>query len=369
MALGVGVQHVELYDRGGTTRMGPLDGVTRIRWSRVRDDISEATVDLGTPSRECVEKALTRMEPGRTEMVIYRNGDRVWEGPIVRVAWGATSIQIVARDIGHYLYRTVMRSAYDNRNPNSTTVLDRMTTVINAELARKEALDPPLNVLPFLDVRAGTEDARTARFTEAWQYTVFEHLDDMAARAGLDYTVLGRSLIMWDTHNQALGKTRVATAEDFLGDPIITSYGMEGATFAAVTDGLGNAGYYGGADGYYGLIEILDTAYDEEQDEGEPPSVTEMQSQAQRNLAGRNPTPVVVRIPDGSQINPQSSVFDMEHLVPGMWVPLRADLPGRTMSQMQKLDELRVEWLPEKGETFRVTLGTAPGMLAVEEGS
>lgn len=360
MPLGQRRQHAEIFDRGGTTRIGPVDGISRLRWGRVRDDISEATVNVTAPSKECVDRVLSKLECNRTEVVIYRDGDRVWEGPVVRVTWDVNGIEIVARDIGHYIYRTIMRSGYNNNYPNTTTVLQRMADILAGELPRKEALDPPINVLPHVSVVASANDARTARATLPWQYTVFEHMDELAARAGLDYTVLGRSLLLWDTHT-SLGTTRTATAEDFIGNPVITSYGMEGATFAAVTDGLGNAGYTGGVDGYYGLIEILDTAYDEDQDEGDPPSVAEMESQAERNIANRNPTPVVVRIPDGSRINPQSSVFEMKYLVPGVHIPLRADLPGRTLSQVQKLDELRVEWSEEVGESFGVVLSPAPG--------
>lgn len=366
MALGQRVQHVELFDRGGTTRIGPLDGVSRLRWGRIRDDISEAIVNITAPSRECVDRSLSKLECNRSEIVIYRDGDRVWEGPVVRVTWDAQGIEIVAHDIGHYLYRTIMRSGYDNNYPNTTTVLQRMTNILAGELPRKEVLDPPINVLEHVTPIAGENDARTARASLPWEYTVFEHMDELAARAGLDYTILGRSLLLWDTHT-SLGTTRTASAEDFIGDPIITSYGMEGATFAAVTDGMGNAGHVGGVDGYYGLIEILDTAYDEEQDEGDPPSVAEMRSQASRNIANRNPTPVVVRIPDGSRINPQTSVLEMKYLVPGVHIPLRADLPGRTLSQVQKLDEVRVEWNPEEGETFGVVLSPAPGEPASED--
>lgn len=359
MALGFEVQHAELFDRGGTIRIGPLDGVVRIRWRRVRDDKSEATVNLVAPSKECVSSVLPKLEAARTELVIYRGSERVWEGPVNRVAWKRDEIEIVANDIVEYVDKTVMRSGYDNTYPNVTTVLSRMSTILNGELSRKELLSPPINVLPHVRIHSTPDDARTARKTLPWEYTVFEHLEQLAWRAGLDYTTLGRSLMLWDTHAEPFGRTQPVTAEDFLGETIITSYGSQTVTFAAVTDGMGNVGTAGGTDQYYGLIEILDTAYDEEKDEGEPPTSDEMASQAERNMAGRLPTPTVVRVPDGSQINPQSTALDLEHLIPGMWVPLRADLPGKSLTQMQKIDEVRVEYRPGEGESFALTLSPA----------
>lgn len=364
MPLGYEVQHAELFDRGGMVRIGPLDGVTRIQWERLRDDKSSAKVNLTAPSPECMSRVLSKLEAARTELVIYRGNERVWEGPVNRVAWKADSVEIVANDVVQYVDDTVMRSGYDNTYPNVTSVLDRMVTIMDGELTRKELLDPPINVLPYLDSRPTPDDARTSRKTLPWEYTVFEHLEQLAWRAGLDYTALGRSLILWDTHAEAMGRTQTVTAEDFVGDVIITSYGSQTVTFAAVTDGMGNVGTAGGVDEYYGLIEILDTAYDEENDEGEPPTSDEMASQAERNMAGRLPTPTVVRVPDGSRINPQSTSLDLAHMVPGIWVPLRADLPGKTLTQMQKIDEVRVEYRPDEGESFAVTMSPAPNSPA-----
>ena len=124
-----------------------------------------------------------------------------------------------------------------------------------------------------------------------------------------------------------------------------------------------------------GLVEILDTAFDETDGEDwnaeagpqEPPSIAEMASQASRVLSGRNPVPVVVRVPDNSSLNP-NGVLSVSDLVPGVFVPLVANLPGRALSQMQKLDRVRFEETGE-GETIQVTLSPAPvdGSNAVDE--
>lgn len=363
MVLGAEKHHVALYDRGGVTSLGFLDNVSLVRWTRVRDDISEAQVNLVRPSVECQE-ILKLAEANRTEMVIFRGSERVWEGPItlIRDTNDMERVVLQAKDILHYVYRTNMQFEHDNRYPNTTTVVARFAQIINEEFARKEALDPPYNVLPYLTAIEGPEGARTAAKTEPYEYTLFEHMDSVAARAGLEYTVVGRRLILFDG-SALVGQAPVVTRNDIVGDVISTTYGMEGATLSAVTDGAGTVGIVGSVDGYYGLIEILDSAYDEEAADGAPPEaipVSELRSQAQRNIAGRNPTPLLVRIPDGSTINP-AGVLEMEHLVPGVWVPLQGSHLGRPIRQMMRFNDVRFEWSPDKGETIQATLGPRPG--------
>jgi len=234
-------------------------------------------------------------------------------------------------------------------------------------MARKEALNPPANVLPYVQyvyaTQPGVTDARTAARTLPYESTVFNHIDSLAARGGMDYTVVGRRIIFFDVH-QPLGQTPTVTGDDFIGDPIITQYGMELATAVTYTDGKGHWGTYGGNDPYYGEWETLYQAYDENATPDpakpeDPPTTAELRSQAQRTWTqGRRP-PLVVRIPDNTSLNP-NGVLGISDLVPGIWIPLTASLPGRTVSQMQKLDSMQVEETAEEGESIKVTLSPAP---------
>ena len=633
MALACESHTAYLYDRGGLKQLAQLTNLERVKWERRRDDPSVATVYIGTPGVKC-QQALELAEAGRVELVIFRGAERVWEGPISRIAYRGESVEIEAKDVMLYVVRTIMRGEYDNRHPNTSTVLDRVKRVLRAELARKEALDPPINVLkhvqyiyvsgsqtypasyydvtgvrraigdaksmaqmdaaldgieatyglmgfgvptgtsygggswqpvryqdwqlrqymitaanelskyppalfrsaningiyfgrhlntgagfnvggfavagrlyldimdyaagpdmvfgsehivhheiahllhmnfgtelieqrwnalntgpylgtawqrpdwdglnprgyvrdygrysfhedladvaglvmtksqaPFMDalmdtdpiVRAkvalykewmasisggtidrvsyfkairtgktvvtpgenGATDARTAARTLPYELTAFEHIDNYAARGGLDYTVIGRSILFYDVHTR-IGQTPMVTRDDFIGDPIITQYGMELATYVAMTDGKGNFGAAGGTDPYYGEWEVLHQAYDEDAQGAnpeDPPSVEEMRSQAQRKyLQGVKP-PLVVRVPDNTRLNP-NGVLTIRDLVPGVWVPLSASLPGRTVSQMQKLDSMTVEETAEAGEEIKVTLSPAYTETFVEE--
>jgi hypothetical protein len=80
--------------------------------------------------------------------------------------------------------------------------------------------------------------------------------------------------------------------------------------------------------------------------------------QAQRGIANRWPVPVTVRVPDNSTINPKINL-GINQLIPGVWIPLRATLTCRKLSQWQKLDSVDVEEVGGQ-EFVRVTMSPAP---------
>ena len=383
MALSCTLHTAELFDRGGRKKIGSLGPLARVKWERRRDDISVAQIWIATVDKACAE-VLRLAETNRTELVIFRGNKRVWEGPVNRIAYQGSSVEIEAKDLMYYVQRTIMHNEYDSRYPNVELVLDRVQRIMTAELARKEALDPSANLLNhvryiYADTESGATDSRTASHTMPYEMTVFQHVDNFAWRGGLDYTVVGRSIMFFDVHTR-IGQTPMVTGDDFIGDPVITQYGAELTTYVAMTDGKGHFGAAGypategkpfGVDPYYGEWEVLHQAYDENASTPDPeddnePSVAEMTSQARRSyVQGMRPA-VVVRIPDNTRLNPKG-VLTIEDLVPGVWIPLTATLPGRTLSQMQKLDNMTVEETGDKGEEIKVTLSPAYPERYVEE--
>lgn len=351
-----------LYDRGGLRQLANFDSLSKVKWERRRDDTSTGTINISSPSTECA-KALGMVESGRHELVLFRGRERVWEGPINAVTFYGDTAQIDASDITYYLLRTIMRQEYNNAYPNNGLALDRMKRILTTEVARKEALDPPGNILPhvqYIYAPPGGHDAGTASHTLPYEATVFDHMDSLASRGGLDYTVVGRSLLLFDNHTK-IGQTPTVTAEDFIGDPIISQYGQQLATYVAMTDGQGHFGDVGGTDDYYGEWEQLFQAYDESTaaPNQQPPSVEDMRSQAERTYSQSKKPPLVIRVPDNTSLNP-NGVLTMRDLVPGVWIPLSATLPGRSVTQMQKLDNMSVEETAQDGEMIKVTLSPAP---------
>lgn len=507
--LGCGTYRVYVYDRGGADRIGEITPLSRVQWSRVRDDISNAIVNTVGFGPDCCE-LLESIRSMRHELVIFRDGVRVWEGPITRVAYQADEVEIEARDIMQYVYRRIFRLGYDHRYkagpkgpdgkptyinyPHGNPVVSTVGSILNSVLktthipvpddpAEPEEFtfgyDP--NILKYIHIYPHTAagDAHEARQVLPFSMTAWELIDDLAANSGIDYTVLGRSILVWDT-SYAIGKTTVLTDEAFMANPIVTEYGMSFATFSAVTDGNGYYGVYGGIDSYYGMVEILNSSYTstiapdktafsswtqvqkahnayieafgayhaypclssaeqarlaryyrERYTHGVLPKrqkqldalikpladrvktcstlktrqtkrynewqaanksydkyqekinsyVATLSSQAQRNMSGRRTVltdqktgavlknskgqtlnggaPVVVRIPDNTQLNPDV-MLGINDLVPGIWIPLRSTATCQQVQQWQKLDNVTVSFDTQTPEQVQVTMSLAP---------
>jgi hypothetical protein len=348
-----------IYDRGGTNRLGPLDAVVAIKWERKRDDMSLATVGVMGLTEEC-RTLLANLEPNRHELVIFRDTERVWEGPISHVEYLPDRVNIEARDVMYYAYRLIRRTAVDlSAVDPPTKVVKYMKDVLVREFARREAEDPPINVTPFITGFLSADDVETKRVKPAYSNTLFEEIDDIGRYAGCDYTVVGRRIILSDVHT-VFYTTPAVTEADFMGEVVVTSYGLQHATFAAATDGEGIFGTAGGPDPYYGHWEVLLTTEDEEGDDVQPeeadPKV--LAKQAKRALRGMNPVPFVVRLPENSTLNPDGAL-SLSDLVPGARVPLRATLTARTFSMMQKLDSMECSEESGNAEKITVNLSTA----------
>lgn len=354
-----------IYDRGGMRRIGQLKDLSQVKWGRKRDDFSEGSIRVSGDACSSQATFLASIEPKRHELVIFRGDVRVWEGPIWRIAWGAGTVEIFAHDVTSYLNGTPLTQTYSNAFPNIDTVTGRIEDIIETEMMVWETLDPPANVLPYLVVHHHPNEAETTAVTVPFEMTVGEHLDALAHRSGIDYTTVGRAIHIWDT-SRNLGTLREWTEEDFFGQILVTAYGADHTEVAVVIAEDGRFGTAGSASSYYGPWTKIFTVYNEEGTEG--PTQAQLDSQAQRNISGRTPVPVEVRVPDNSSIR-LTHDLTINDLVCGVQVPLRATLNARRLSQLQKIDLVTVTETAQ-GETIQVTLSPAnrPDPNEEEEG-
>lgn len=362
--LGCGTHRVEVFRRGGKERVGELTSLNHVDWGRVRDDISTAQVIITGWDLDC-GNLLSRLQTWAYELVIYRdNGysvDRVWEGPITLLTYQRDKVTIDAKDVMGYAYRRIIKQRMtDSGTGNGTTVVDRARRVIQNAFAP----DDP-NLLAYLQVIERDDDAMQYRSTPAYSRTAFEEVDDMAANAGLDYTAIGRSIMLWGTKHR-IGTLPEFRDEDLGASPIVSEYGMNMANVYSVSDGNGVHGeatrLVSGNDPNYGLVEMLSSTWasDSENDSGTYTQagletvVKSFEDFAERSIADRYPPPVVVRVPDNTTLNPDT-VISIQHLIPGVVVPLRSTSTLRTVVETQKLDSLKV--VEEGGkETVSITL-------------
>lgn len=361
--LGCGTHRVEIYRRGGKERVGEIRGVSYVDWDRVRDDISTSKIVVSSWDIDC-GNLLAELEPWTYEVVLTRdNGyskERVWEGPITLLTYETESVTIHAKDVMAYVYRRIIKQKMSDA-ANGDTVTSRAARVIQNVMAP----DDP-NILAYLTVLSRVDDAMQYRTTPAYSRTGYEEVDDMAANAGLDYTTVGRSILLWGT------KHRIGTLPEFrdsdLGNtPIVSVYGMNLANRYVVSDGNGVWGEAtrlddDGKDPRYGLVELLSSTW---ASDSTPESGTYTQAGldkvrqsfaegAERSIADRYPAPVVVRVPDNTTVNPDT-VLSIQNLVPGVVIPLRSTSTLRTVVQSQKLDSIKVVETEDK-ETVSITM-------------
>lgn len=352
--LGCGTHRIEIFRRGGLNRVGEIRNVSSVEWNRVRDDISTSKIVVSGWDIDC-GNLLAQLQPWAYEVVIFRdNGysvDRVWEGPITLLTYEVDAVTIHAKDVMGYAYRRIIRQAVSDFGTSPTagaSVTDRAARV----LMNAFAPDDP-NILSYLQVLAQPDDAKQYRSTPAYSRTAFEEVDDMAANAGLDYTAVGRAILLWGT------KHRIGTLPEFrdkdLGSPpIVSVYGMSMSNVYVVSDGNGIYGEANrlnedGEDPTYGLVEVLSSTWasDSADDtgtytqEGLETIRESFAEAAERSISDRYPPPVVVRVPDNTRLNPDT-VLSIQHLVPGVVVPLRSTGTLRTVVATQKLDAVKV---------------------------
>ena len=371
--LGCGDNRVFVYARGGLHRLGEITNKVQVKWSRVRDDISECTVQVSGWSEDCGQ-LLAALRTWQMELVVFRdNGEgpqRVWEGPITRLTYEKDAVEVAAHDVMAYVYRRILRIGFNDAFSASGGGLTKVTRRAAWVIQNALSYDDP-NLLAYMQVMEQSDDARNSRVVPEYSTTAWALVDDFAAKAGLDYVTVGRKIALWDTHN-AIGLLPEMRDGDFGTPPIVTEYGMQLANYYAVTN---NNGVWGAADRFdvdgvpefYGYIEMLSSAYGES-DAGvtsevlTPEARLELEQtlteQAGRNIAARYPAPLVARVPDNSTLNPEISV-GINQLIPGVHVPLRSDATLRQVFQMQKLDRVEVTQ-NDKGEQVTVTLSPAP---------
>lgn len=350
---------VFIVDRGGKEEkiVEQLDGIILVRWHRIRDGVSEAEVVIRDAGPGCRKILTQRGLAVRYEILIKRNGKRVHEGPIIRRHMQGPTVRLFVRDVGFFMQRTrcTQRWSSSFKDGGPDFVTERAMKIIKGEMAAWEAAGA--NFLDNIVVRETKDTAKTTRVTERYSQYVWDDLESMAADSGLDYTVVNRSLFLFDTHH-FLGMAPRVTDEDFLAELEVVEYGLELGVISTTTDGMGHAASTTVEDDYYGPVALLAMAYTATTSTERVPH-EELVAQAKRNARSRYPAPVVLRVPENAQVRPDRVEDLMDWFVPGTGFPVYSISSGMEIEQVQKLDRVEFEET-EAGETVRVTLSAAP---------
>lgn len=353
--LGNGDYQFVVADQGGVTRLGVIDGTVQMSMNRVRDDTGTCNLVIAAPSSACCA-FLSSVRTVRNELIVIRDGVRVWEGPITRLAYFKDRIELDAKDITWYLSRRVMEVGFDHSGA-AADAIDVIAGVIRAHYP--PALDG-LNIGKYVTTIHSSDDAVTAGKYLAYSRTVFELLDKYAEDVGLDYVVNGRRLVIHDTHCRAHVLPKMTEA-DFDGEIGVVEYGSELNTRAVTTDGNGRYSLRVAKPeylNYYGPMDKVTT--NESETAGEAAAVLDeaLKTQADRLLVSGYPSPVEVHVPDNTRIDP-CCVINYPEFVPGAWVPVESVAVCRKMTQWQRIATVST-FYDGTGETVSLTLQQPP---------
>ena len=351
--LGEGDNVAVLYLRGGQSRIAEIPATVSLQWSRVLDDISEATVQCVIPGdrepdarAECC-RVLGNIHTWQHELVIFRSGQRVWEGPIVRVAETGATVTINALDVLGW----TNRRAHKGRKVSNVWVANELMAMVQAAFAEN---DP--NVLQYAQLLAPGSGALVDRDVKVNSGYYAEDLDGLGDQ-GANYTVIGRMIVVWPDRLTLGRVSRIYPGEHLVAEVEIVEDGMLLSTrVAARNDADQSAKSTLGApvDPYYGLVETITEASGVR---GITPLTNVANSvwQASGNAANTaSVAPMIVRIPDGSTLTCDAP-FDISELVPGVVVPIETRMTCRAVAADQMLTQVQVSQGPD-GEEVQITL-------------
>lgn len=332
--LGCGTHTAAVVDRDGQV-VTNLDRIVDVTWDRVLNDTSMAHVRV-EPTGSCCDR-LAGVRTWRHNLIIWRDGRLVWEGPIARqIRWTTRGAELSAAGITSWLDRRV---PHDTVRFRGVDVMDVAEWLI-ADGFRPDDPGHQVRVVRPAGVPGDRDYERDVGQT-------LDHLRDLAA-AGVDWTEVGRQIVLLP--DQFCEQVGSLSDTDFPDGIEIVEDGVEVATrwvvWGETPDGAPVKGEIGGIDAYYGLLErsVEDRAV---------PTMEAAVAAARSRLRTSIPAPVFVDSQTAT-LSPQAPV-DLRSLVPGWCVSVATTATCRPVTQTLKLLAVQVTESAE-GETVTVTL-------------
>lgn len=354
--LGTGVNVAEIYERGGERRLFTVPGLAQIDWTRTLDGISKATIQC-TPAAAAKQGLdwrspgcgglLANVHPWAHELVVYRDGERVWEGPVRRPSQNRSGVTIAASDVLGWTERRVVSSA----RSGEVEVLAEAQDILTAAFSE----DP--NVLAYvtaLEPIGGTADPLVTTVDTKAAAGYYSAALQTLANAGLYYTVVGRRVVLWADPTLILGTTPILNpARHLVGDIETAREGDELATQVWAVNDQSEYSNFGGSSGFYGKVERILTA-------AGIAGSTALFGAASAWLPFHTPAPESLTIPDGSTLHCDAP-FPIEVLVPGVLTPVKVHDLCWPVEQTMMLTGLKVSQ-DDDGEKVGVTYAPITGL-------
>lgn len=329
-ALGTGEYEAFVTDnRAGDAVVAELTPfLIRGQWNRFLDEPSTAQVTVGL-SPECCD-VLCKFGVIRHDLAIVRNGETVWQGPIVRREYAREGnvMRISARDVVWWLQVRVLPRDYDFTGNLGTYI----QTVIEEAMAPDErGLLPHLLILP--GITSGT------RRQDAFSQYAYDELRELA-RTVVDYTTIGKRLII-GPDLYPLAEVDALGDEDFLEGIQTMEDGLDfrSETFAR---GQNIITREGGINDYYGLVQGILREFSIK-DEGS------LQVAAEIDNEQADYPPTLLFGEGGARMAPTAPV-EQRDLIPGVITTISLGSVCPPVTQQQRLLRVEVNFSSAPGE-------------------
>ncbi|NDK24632.1 hypothetical protein FSY75_09120 [Streptomyces sp. TR1341] len=344
-----------------------VSALTSVKWNRTVNDTSEATIVIatGVAGRECCG-LLGQIEPYVHELSLYRDSELVWQGPVTRTVENRTTFTVEAKDVTEWLARCVNTTLlrYLSTNPadpmHGGPVQEIAETIIRLNLETTGFSSGP-DWPVMLDYIVRDDDTVDTFFEKdgsdnasVWIVPILQILDDELVTRGLEYTTVGRTLILGRPQTTDDPAQARLTLEHFAGDVQITRDGANAATLVWVTNQNDQEitgtqfGVSGVISPYYGRLDTLIRT------QAEGLTAYDLWQIARASYNGRNPVPTSLSIPEGSSLAASAPV-SMRQLVPGVRLDVVATDMCNDLSQPYRLSDVDVDW-GDTGEKVGVSL-------------
>jgi len=313
--------------------------VTSVLWNRRADEKSTSTLTLpvqGTDLTACCESS-QRIEPLRTEIIISRDAEPVWQGWLMGdVGFTRDNIVVNGQDILGWTERRVLNSNHVDTNVDLTNIALSYLGDVNA------ASDLPFVIISTLSGVLATRSVLASEYKYAWG-PLKELLD-----TGLDATVVAGVLYL-GPETVTCGTLQLRDT-DIDGDPELKLDGAQRATRVIVVGGNGIVATYPPAP-----PDVCYHAADYVQQDDKILDQASADNAAQLLYARLSSSfPYYLSIPQGSTLKPSAPVH-INALVPGNVFQVYVGSLCLPVGMAMRLTALDVEVGPGGSEQVRPT--------------
>lgn len=349
--LGSGQNEAWIYMKGGQIPVAPIKKPASLEWNRVLNDCSEASVEVTTGSHGKCCSVFGKLGTWGHELVMFRDGVRVWEGPLTNIKWRRGGVSLFAQDPLAYTKKRLTSA----KVVLASDYVEKQAWEMVSESMGDSLPDHFPNVVPFAQRLAPNTGPPVTREVQVLGGMYYDQWIELA-KAGAMFTFVGRRILVWHS-GHVMGRTANLLPDHLSGEIEVEEDGMQVAVRDAFVNDEGIAGVAGppsATDPFYGLNDML-TASD-------APDASNLAAMANTHREAHYPAPLAVNVPQGSVLSCDTPI-SMEELVAGTIVPVKVE-GGicRPVMATQQLQSVTVTDGPA-GEKVAITVTPASGLV------